>query len=165
MHLPRLLPLLLLAGLAAPAHADIYKCTDTDGRVTYTNDRSLGRGCVRLQSDQPVSSIPAPTRRPAATPSAQPAPAAASPGAFPRVSPNDQRSRDDARRQVLQSELATEETALAAAEKALAEQEAVRLGDERNYQKVLDRLQPFKDKVELHKRNIEALRREMSGLR
>ena len=166
MHLLRLLPLFLLAGLAAPAQADIFKCTDTDGRVTYTNDRSLGRGCVRLQSDQPVSSIPAPTRRPAAAPSAapsaQPAPA---PGAFPRVSPDDQRNRDDARRQVLQSELATEETALAAAEKALAEQEAVRLGDERNYQKMLDRLQPFKDKVELHKRNIEALRREISGLR
>ena len=41
----------------------------------------------------------------------------------------------------------------------------MRLGDERNYQKVLDRLQPFKDKVDLHKRNIEALRREISGLR
>ena len=40
-----------------------------------------------------------------------------------------------------------------------------RRGDERNYQKVLDRLQPFKDKVDLHKRNIEALRREISGLR
>ena len=63
------------------------------------------------------------------------------------------------------SERATEEGALAAAVKALAEQEAVRLGDERNYQKVLDRLQPFKDKVDLHKRNIEALRREISGLR
>ncbi|MDX5411241.1 MAG: DUF4124 domain-containing protein [Thauera sp.] len=158
----RLLPLLLLTGLAAPAYADIFKCTDADGRVTYTNDRSLGRNCVRLQSDQPVSTVPAPVRRPAA---ASGAPASASPGAFPRVSPNDQRSRDDARRQVLQGELATEEGALAEAEKALAEQEAVRLGDERNYQKVLDRLQPFKDKVELHKRNIEALRREISGLR
>ena len=30
---------------------------------------------------------------------------------------------------------------------------------------LLDRLQPFKDKVDLHKRNIEALRREISGLR
>lgn len=158
----RLLPLLLLTGLAAPAYADIFKCTDADGRVTYTNDRSLGRNCVRLQSDQPVSTVPAPARRPAAAPGA---PASASPGAFPRVSPDDQRSRDDARRQVLQGELATEEGALAEAEKALAEQEAVRLGDERNYQKVLDRLQPFKDKVELHKRNIEALRREISGLR
>jgi hypothetical protein len=162
MPLFRLLPLILLTGLAAPAYADIYKCTDADGRVTYTNDRALGRNCVRLQSDQPVSSIPAPTRRPAAAPAT---PAAGSPGAFPRVSPNDQRNRDDARHQVLQSELATEESALADAEKALAEQEAVRLGDERNYQKVLDRLQPFKDKVDLHKRNIEALRREISGLR
>jgi hypothetical protein len=162
----RPLALILLTGLAVPAHADIYKCLDADGRVTYTNDRSLGRGCVRLQADQPVSSIPAPARRPAAAPAAtQPSPATASPGAFPRVSPNDQRNRDDARRQVLESELATEETALAEAEKALAEQEAVRLGDERNYQKVLDRLQPFKDKVDLHKRNIEALRREISGLR
>ena len=81
------------------------------------------------------------------------------------MSPADQRARDDSRRQVLEAELATEEGALTAAEQALAEQESVRMGDERNYQKVLDRLQPFKDKVELHKRNIEALRREISGLR
>ena len=161
MQAIRIFSLILLTGLAAPAYADIYKCTDGDGRVTYTNDRSLARGCVRLQSDQPVSSVPAPVRRPAAAATRE-TPQSAD---FPRVSPNEQRGRDDARRQVLQSELATEEGALAAAEKALAEQEAVRLGDERNYQKVLDRLQPFKDKVDLHKRNIEALRREISGLR
>ncbi|MGL4408555.1 MAG: DUF4124 domain-containing protein, partial [Zoogloea sp.] len=47
----------------------------------------------------------------------------------------------------------------------LAEQEAVRYGDERNYQKVLDRLQPYKDKVQMHERNIEALRRELANLR
>jgi hypothetical protein len=37
--------------------------------------------------------------------------------------------------------------------------------DERNYQKALERLQPCKDKVQLHERNIEALRREISNLR
>ncbi len=157
----RILPLLLLAGLAPPAHAEIYKCTDANGRVTYTNDRSLARGCVRLQSDQPVSSVPAPARRPAA-PAVRETQQSAD---FPRVSPSEQRGRDDARRQVLQEELRTEEQKLAEAEKALAEQESVRLGDERNYQKVLDRVQPFKDKMELHKRNVEALRREISGLR
>lgn len=156
----RLLPLLLLAGLAPPAHAEIYKCTDADGRVTYTNDRSTARGCVRLQSDQPVSSVPAPVRRPAAA--AREAPQG---GDFPRVSPNEQRGRDDARRRVLEDELQSEEQKLTEAEKALAEQESIRLGDERNYQKLLDRVQPFKDRVELHKRNIEALRREISGLR
>ncbi len=151
----QLLPLFLLAGASALAHAEVYKCIDSGGRVTYTNDRSLARNCVRLQADQAVSSVPAPR------PGAGSAPAAA----FPRVSPADQRARDDSRRRVLENELSAEEGALGEAEKALAEQEAVRFGDERNYQKVLDRLQPFKDKVELHKRNIEALRREISGLR
>jgi len=159
MRLFRILPLSLLLLAAAPAQAEVYKCIDAEGRVTYTNDRSAARGCTALDTSQSVSTVPSPPARPAASPGASPS------SGFPRVSPADQRTRDDSRRQVLQSELTSEEAALAAAETALAEQEAIRLGDERNYQKVLDRLQPYKDKVELHKRNIEALRREISGLR
>jgi hypothetical protein len=156
--------LLLSLALLAPsfAHAEIYKCVDADGRTTYTNDRTAAKGCKQLQQDQPVSSMPAPQRAPAAAPSGS---SSTSPSSFPRVTPDTQRARDDTRRKVLEQELASEEGALAEAQKQLAEQEAVRLGDERNYQKVLDRLQPFKDKVELHQRNIEALRREMSNLR
>jgi len=164
MRLPPPFSLILLLCAALPAHAEVYKCTDAEGKVTYTNDRNLARGCKALDAGQSVSTVPAPVRRPAASPSANPG-ANTSPSSFPRVSPGDQRARDDSRRQVLESEMANEEASLAAAEKALADQEAIRLGDERNYQKVLDRLQPFKDKVELHKRNIEALRREISGLR
>ncbi|WP_068639297.1 DUF4124 domain-containing protein [Thauera butanivorans] len=162
MRLLRILPLTLLLHTALPAQAAVYKCIDAEGRVTYTNDPSAARGCTALDTGQSVSTVPAPVRRPATTPGTTPS---SSPSNFPRVSPDDQRARDDSRRQVLQSELENEETALAAAEAALAEQESIRLGDERNYQKVLDRLQPYKDKVELHKRNIEALRREISGLR
>jgi hypothetical protein len=51
------------------------------------------------------------------------------------------------------------------AKKDLAEQEGIRSGDERNYQRVLDRLQPFKDAVAVHERNIEALRRELGNLK
>ena len=51
------------------------------------------------------------------------------------------------------------------ARKELADQEAVRSGDERNYQRVLDCLQPYKDKVGLHERNIEAIQKELSKLR
>jgi hypothetical protein len=61
--------------------------------------------------------------------------------------------------------LAAEQRSLEGAQKLFAEQEAVRYGDERNYQRVLDRLQPFKDKVQLHERNIEALKREIGNLR
>ena len=66
---------------------------------------------------------------------------------------------------MLEKELLAEETALAEARKALAEQEAIRLGNERNYQKVLDRLQPYKDKVELHQRNVDALKKEIGSLK
>ncbi|CAH1746978.1 conserved exported protein of unknown function [Thauera humireducens] len=162
MRLFRILPLILLLGTVLPAQAEVYKCTDAEGRITYTNDRNVARGCKALDTDQTISTVPAPVRRPTTGPAASPT---GTPSGFPRVSPADQRARDDSRRQVLEAELATEEGALTAAEQALAEQESVRMGDERNYQKVLDRLQPFKDKVELHKRNIEALRREISGLR
>ncbi|THF63821.1 DUF4124 domain-containing protein [Pseudothauera nasutitermitis] len=148
----RLLPL-LFAVLAGSAHAQVYKCVDATGRVTYTNDRGASSGCTVLSQDLPISSVPAP--------------AASEPAAndFPRVSPGSQRERDDRRRAILEEELAQEQRALEESQSALAEQEAVRHGNERNYQRVLDRLQPYKDKVELHQRNVDAIQRELRGLR
>ncbi|WP_225433335.1 DUF4124 domain-containing protein [Thauera sedimentorum] len=150
--------LLLLTLLAGSAHAQVYKCVDEEGRVTYTNDRTIAKGCTQLSQDQPVSTIPAPAARPSPAPSA-------APQNFPRVSPDAQRERDQSRRQILEKELAQEESALAEAQKALADQEAVRYGNERNYQRVLDRLAPFKEKVEQHQRNVDALKRELRELR
>ena len=43
--------------------------------------------------------------------------------------------------------------------------EATRLGDERNYQKYLDRVQGLKDNVALHEKNVEALNKELAGIR
>lgn len=150
--------LLLLTLLAGSAHAQVYKCVDEEGRVTYTNDRTIAKGCTQLSQDQPVSTIPAPAARPSPAPSA-------APQNFPRVSPDAQRERDQSRRQILEKELAQEESALAEAQKALTDQEAVRYGNERNYQRVLDRLAPFKEKVEQHQRNVDALKRELRELR
>jgi len=39
------------------------------------------------------------------------------------------------------------------------------LGSERNYQRVLDRLEPYQRKVKLHEDNIANLRRELAGSR
>lgn len=141
----------LLALVALPAQADIFKCADADGHVTYSNVAS--KNCKKLNLD-PVSSAPA----------AKAATRTPTPGAFPKVDDNTQKARDTDRRRILESELAAEQKNLEQAKKDLAEQEAVRSGDERNYQRVLDRLQPFKDKVALHERNIEAIRKEIANL-
>lgn len=177
MRFSSILLLSVSLALASSAHATVYKCVDADGRITYTNDRSLGRECTPLNPDLPVSSIPAPASRPAAAP-ASPAPPAAA--GFPRVSPDAQRARDDTRRQILEGELAAEQAALDEARQALAAEEARDAPEDRNVrrqtadgrsyssinlEKRAERLQPYLDKVELHERNVEALRREMRGLR
>lgn len=146
-----------LCGLLASGavRAEIYKCTDESGHVTYSNVGQ--KGCQKMNLE-PLTTVPPP--KPAAKASAQPAPTG-----FPKVDGETQKKRDTDRRRILEDELAAEEKNLDAARKGLAEQESVRTGDERNYQRFLDRVQPYKDKVALHERNIEAIRRELSNLR
>jgi predicted transcriptional regulator len=140
--------ILMLVG--AHVGADIYKKVDEEGRVTYSNVPSKGAQKLNLE---PINTVPS------SKPNAQP------PGNFPKVDADTQKGRDSKRRQVLEDELAQEMKQLDEAKKALAEAEATRLGDERNYQKFLDRVQPFKDAVADHKKNIDALKEEIAGLR
>jgi hypothetical protein len=151
-HLASHCSIFLLLMSVSVAQADIYKCTDADGHVTYSNVST--NKCKKLNLD-PVNTAPA----------SKAAPRTPTPAAFPKVDDNTQRSRDTDRRRILESELAAEQVNLEQAKKELAEQEAVRSGDEKNFQKVLDRLQPYKDKVALHERNLEAIRKEIANLR
>lgn len=145
---------------AVPAHAqDIYKCADADGRVTYSNVPT--RSCRKLVLD-PVNLAPAVKA---------PATKTATPGSFPKVDEQTQKSRDGDRRRILENELAAEEKNAEQAKKDLSEQEAIVLPNERmqggaiSGGKVQERLQPYKDKVALHQRNIEAIRKEIANLR
>ncbi|MBA2689915.1 MAG: DUF4124 domain-containing protein, partial [Burkholderiales bacterium] len=83
----------------------------------------------------------------------------------PKVDGKTQRNRDEVRKKILQDELKAEEKALVESAAALKEGEATRLGDERNYQKYLDRVQRLKDTVALHEKNVAAIRKELSGLK
>jgi len=65
----------------------------------------------------------------------------------------------------LEQELASEEKLLAQARKDLAEQESIRLGSEFNYQRVLNRLEPYKKNVALHENNVANLKRELASIR
>jgi hypothetical protein len=142
--------------LAAPARGDTFKCIDANGRATYTNmkEETKGKNCSVVMRE--ISVVPAvpPARSAAANPS---------PAGFPKVDPATQKNRDGARRRILEEELSGEEKALAQAKTELTEQESIRTGDEKNYQRVLDRLQKYKDEVERHEKNVEALKKELSN--
>jgi len=150
----------LLMAYAASARAEIYECVDSSGNKRFTNVKAEAAGCKPMNLPT-VSTVPA--LKPGA---AKPGDTrSATPGAFPKVDPSTQQQRDAGRRKILEQELASEEQLLEQAKKDLAEQESTRLGNERNYQRVLERLEPYKKKVALHESNIANLRKEMSSLR
>ena len=129
----------------APASAEIYKYVDESGRVTYTNIPK--KGSKKLDLD-PISA--AKTRN------------NAGPADFPKVDSQTQKKRDEARKQILHDELATEEKSLAEAQKALKEGEAARIGGEvRDSPKYRERVQKLKENVSLHEKNIAALKKEL----
>jgi hypothetical protein len=151
---------LLLSGFALSAHAEIWECVDSSGNKRFTNVKAEAAGCKPMNLP-PVSSVPPPKSAPARPNEAR----SATPGSFPKVDPSTQQQRDAGRRRILEQELANEERMLEQARKELAEQESTRLGNERNYQRVLDRLEPYKKKVALHEGNIANLRKELASLR
>ena len=156
---------MMLLAACSPTHAAIYECIDGNGNKRFTNIESEAKGCKVLNVGpvSPPSPAPAPAApRAAAKPKAPPV---ATPSSFPRVDRALQRERDNDRLRILEHELANEEKLLAEARKALAEQESVRLGSERNYQRVLDRLEPYQKKVRQHESNVASLRREISKIR
>ena len=148
----------LLAGLPAmnalaqQGLTEVFKCRNEQGQVTYTNDRRQAekQKCELVSSQINVAPSKPRGRR--------------APG-FPRETPQASASARERQRKVLESELAAEQEALRQAQQALAEQEAVRFGDERNYARVLERLQPYKDTVQNHEKNIQALQRELANLK
>ena len=153
--------LVLGAALALPVHAqtgsvtEIWKCQGADGRWTYTNDRREAEKQKCEVVTRQINVAPPPPQRAAP----------ARPEGFPRESAAERERRAANSRGILEKELATEEAALAKAKQDLAAQEDVRYGSERNYARVQERLQPYKDAVDTHEKNIEALKRELSNVR
>jgi hypothetical protein len=150
---------LALAPALVQAQQDItiWSCKDKDGRTHVTNLRedTVGKNCKVVQQTR-LQVVPAATQ--SAKPAGKP------PTVFPREDAQTRASAKSRQREILEREVAQEEDSLGKARKELAEQESVRYGDERNYAKVLERLQKYKDAVEVHEKNIESLRRELANL-
>ncbi len=143
--------LLLALPLALPLTAaanTLYKCTDDSGVVLYTNQKTTKKSCK-------VLSYQAPPAAPAASGSKPRPTAMATPADFPRVSGSEQKARDSDRRAILDRELATELQHVDKARKALQD-----AGNQ-----TPDRLQPLRDTLALHERNVESLKKELGNLR
>lgn len=150
-----LIVLVLASCFASGAQASIFKCTVEDGSEVISNKR-IGKSCKLVVTDSETS-LPAPKGQPKA--SANPSPAS-----FPKVTEDTQKSRDKDRKHILEQELAGEQGKLQQAKKELAEQEALG-GADKTSPKAVERIQPYKDRVAQHERNIAAINKELSGLK
>jgi hypothetical protein len=142
------------SGLALAQQVEtIWSCKDRDGRTHVTNlkEDTAGKDC-RIVQQHRVNVVPAQK------------PGAKSPSGFPRETAADRASSKARQRDTLEKELVQEQQMLADAKRKLEEQEAIRTGEEKNYAKVIERLRPYRDAVELHEKNVEALRRELANL-
>ncbi|MDX1374157.1 MAG: hypothetical protein R3357_01265 [Burkholderiales bacterium] len=156
----------LVAGAPALAQGSgsIWSCRDKEGKTHVTNIREDTQGMDCRVVEERVTIVPAGPSSASTASSAPRAKAAQPPAGFPRETPATRASAKDKQRQILEQELEQERALLERSRKALAEQEAVRYGDERNYARVLARLKPYQDTVELHQKNVEALERELALL-
>ncbi len=135
---------LCLALLVMPAKAEIVKCVDASGNVTYSEKSQAKGTCVPVTAT--ISVVPA-VKQPT-----------------PPTPPQAPQVERDGQRGALQKQIAEREAALAEAKKALAEQENIRFGNEANYQRVLDRLKPYQDKVAAIEKEIAQLRETLAKM-
>lgn len=151
----------LATGLPAASAADICKYTDEDGRIVYStvpikNGKKLA--CFKPSAPPPAPEVPDEQPSQRSERAVESAPSG-------RVDSATQARRDGDRRAILKDELARERQLLDEAQKRFEEEEAVRYGDERNYQRVLDRLKPFQDRINQHQRNIDSITKELENTR
>ncbi len=142
---------LMTVGLAAAcgmvlAQGAVYKSVGPDGTVTYSDKPDPKAKKMELP---PMTTVPAPKAPPPDTSSGE------------RQAPEARKAAGE--RADAEGRLAAEEDKLEAARKELAEQEGMRLGPEaRNYQKYLDRVQPYRDAVTRQEQVVEELRKQMA---
>jgi hypothetical protein len=166
MQSRRLTLFLAFTLLHSVALAETCKYLDSEGRVIYSNTpASPPKGATKVKCFDDPSSKPAANGNRNAEAKAANAANAESRAKPPRISEDTQKARDGDRHRILEQELADETKQLSQAKEELASQEAVRNGNEKNYQRFLERVQPYRDAVATHERNLEALKREISDLK
>ena len=121
-----------------------------------TAQEAKEKGCRTLEGNA-ITVIQSPRPR-APAPASGPRPPEA------KVDAADQRARDSDARRILETELRRDEAQLAAMRKEYNNGEPERQGNERNYQKYLDRVAEMKAAIARKESDVAALRRELAKL-
>ena len=154
---------LLSAAAARAQDKPVYRCPGPP--VLYTDalspQEARDKGCRTIEG-APITIVPATKPRPPAP--AVASGAAAKPGDSNRVDPAEQRARDSDAKRILNDELRREEDKLAQLRRDFNNGEPERNGDERNYQKYLDRVADMKAAMARKEADIAAIKRELGKL-
>jgi hypothetical protein len=194
----------IVASTSAHAQSTIYKHVDESGRITYSNKPIKGATVMELEPLTTIpatpagrlqkTSAPADAARPEPAAEAKPAVAIVTPVAstasaarttLASIQPDVQRRRDDARRRILEDELAREEESLSGARDSLLREQqnpelvaAVRVAQQAvdptpsqmlefrsSIDKASGRIRGLQATVAEHEKNIEALKKELGALK
>ena len=153
---------LLAAAASAQQTVTVYRCPGPP--VLYTDALTAAeareKGCRPIEGG-PITVIPAPRPRGGSAPASA---ASAPRPADSKVDPSVQRQRDADARRILADELRREEDKLATLKREYNNGEPERLGEERNYQKYLDRVAALKASIARAESDIAAIKRELAKL-
>jgi hypothetical protein len=132
-----------------------YRCPGNDYKNTISAKEAEKLGCKKLEGN-PITVIQGARPR-------GPVPATAG-SSTARVDPSAQRARDSDARRILEQELRSEEDRLAALKKDYNNGQPERTGDERNYQRYVDRVGEMSAAIARKEADIAAIRREIQKL-
>jgi hypothetical protein len=165
-HRASMLVLCAAALANAQANNTVYRCPGNVYTDTISAKEAKERDCRTLEG-VPVTVIQSIRPRTEAKP-VPPAAGSAAKNSEGRteakVDPTEQRSRDSDARRILEAELRAETERLAALQKEYNNGEPERRGEERNFQKYLERVAEMKASIARKESDIAALKRELAKL-
>ena len=145
----------IAGGAVAAGSTVVYRCPGNPVLYTdaITTKEAKEKGCKVLEGE-PVTVIQG--LKPRSGPTASSGPAGS------RIDPAEQRARDNDARRILEAELQREQERLAAMKLEYNNGEPERQGNERNYQKYIDRVADMKAAIARKESDIAALKREIA---
>lgn len=151
------------AANAAEVPSVMYRCPGNDYNNTLSAKEAKDRGCKTLEG-APITVIQSSKPRPVPNAGNGAAAGSIAGGAASRVDPAEQRARDSDARRILEVELQREQERLAQMRAEFNNGEPDRLGNEKNYQKYLDRVADMKTAIARKETDIAAIKREIQKL-